>query len=188
MATADKAKEEHIAATGKNAKTDAHHRHNKGLVLVALFKLSKAIFFGAMGVGALHLLHRNLGDLVLRLVSVLPFDPEGHFVSLLMDRADLIGNHELRQVGLFSLLYACVCIVEGTGLYLERVWAEYFTIALTILALPWDLWELYREFTLFRLALLILNLAVLAYLVWLIRRVRRASHRRKAVSDTTSEA
>ena len=29
----------------------------------------------------------------------LRLDPEGHFVELLMDKADLIGHHQLRQGG-----------------------------------------------------------------------------------------
>jgi uncharacterized membrane protein (DUF2068 family) len=155
-------------------------RHSKGLLLVALFKLTKAIFFGAVGIGALHLLHRDVGELVMRIVAVMPFDPEGKFVSLVMDRADLIGNHQLKQVGLFALAYSCVCVVEGTGLYLEKTWAEYFTVTLTVIALPWEIWELFRQPTLFRFGLLGLNLLVLAYLIWVIQLMRKKKAKQHA--------
>ena len=157
------------AQTGRAGKT----RHSRGLLLVGLFKMSKAVFFGTLGLGALHLLHENVGELVMRIMSMLPFDPEGRFVSLVMDRADLIGSHQLREVGLYSLLYACVCVVEGTGLMLEKTWAEYFTVVLTVIALPWESFEFARDPNVYRGGLLGLNVLVLVYLIWLLRRNRQ---------------
>lgn len=154
----------------KPAAKASRRRHQRGLLLVGLFKLSKAIFFGALGAGALRLIHRNIGDVVLRMVDKLPVDPEGHFVGMLMDKADLIGGHQLRQFSMFTLAYSVLCLIEGTGLMLEKVWAEYFTVTLTVLALPWESYELVRRFTWFKVALLLLNLVVLIYLLWLLRR------------------
>jgi uncharacterized membrane protein (DUF2068 family) len=65
-----------------------------------------------------------------------------------------------------------VCLVEGTGLMLEKRWAEYFTLTLTILALPWEVFELAKRVTSLRVALLVINLGVLVYLIWLLRRLR----------------
>jgi uncharacterized membrane protein (DUF2068 family) len=87
-----------------------------------------------------------------------------------MTRADLIGAPQLKHFSLLTFTYAGLCLIEGTGLMLEKRWAEYFTLTLTVLALPWECFELYKEFTIPRIALLIVNLAVLAYLVWLLRR------------------
>lgn len=148
----------------------ARRKHRRGLLLVGLFKLAKAIFFGFLGIGALQLQHRNLGDLVMRLTAIVPLDPEGRFVSLLMDKADLVGAHQLRLVSVSSISYAVVCIVEGTGLVMEKVWAEYFTLTLTALALPWELYKLVQEPTVYSAALIFANLLILAYLVWLVRR------------------
>jgi uncharacterized membrane protein (DUF2068 family) len=53
---------------------------------------------------------------------------------------------------------------------LEKVWAEYLTLILTVSFLPWELYELARHLNWFRLSLLLINLAVLWYLVWLLRR------------------
>lgn len=147
--------------------------HHKGLLAVAVFKFLKAIFFAAVGIGALKMLNHDLSDLVMRITAVLHFDPEGRFVGFLMNQADLVGNHQLRQVGFFSIIYGCVCVVEGVGLYLERTWAEYFTVTLTVLALPYELWELFQEPTALRASVLAANLVVLFYLIWLIRRMRR---------------
>lgn len=150
-------------------------RDERGLLYVGLFKLSKAIFFTALGAGALRLVHHNVGDVVAHIVDMLPVDPEGHLVSLIMDRADLIGGHQLRQAGLLSFCYAVVCTVEGTGLMLHKGWAEYFTVLLTAAALPWEIYELIVRFHWFRIGLLLINVVVLLYVLWVLKRKRLAS-------------
>ena len=50
--------------------------HDRGLLLIGLFKLAKAIFFFCIGAGAVHLLHKDVGDEVTRLALRLRFDPE----------------------------------------------------------------------------------------------------------------
>ena len=124
---------------------------------------------------ALHMVHQNLGDFVMHVTDRLPIDPEGRFVSFLMDKADLIGSHQLRQFGLATFAYAAVCLVEATGLLLEKSWAEYFTVSLTALGLPWETFELLRRFTLLKVGLLGINLVVLFYLLWILKRKRRAT-------------
>jgi uncharacterized membrane protein (DUF2068 family) len=151
---------------------EGHHSgsHDRGLLLIGLFKLAKAIFFFGIGVGALHLLHKDLEDEVMRLAVRFKFDPESRFVSLLLDKVDLIDAHRLRQISVATFGYSALALTEGVGLLLEKVWAEYLTLILTISFLPWELYELFRRPDWFRLSLLLINLAVLGYLVWLLRR------------------
>lgn len=144
--------------------------HDRGLLLIGLFKLAKAIFFFGVGVGAIHLLHKDLEDEVMRLALKFKFDPESRFVSLLLDKVDLIDAHRLRQISVATFGYSALALTEGVGLLLEKVWAEYLTLILTISFLPWELYELARRPDWFRLSLLLINLAVLWYLVWLLRR------------------
>ncbi len=150
----------------------------RGLLAIAVFKLAKAAFFLALGLGALHLVHKNLGDVLLKIAMLLHRDPEGRFVSMLQDKADLISGRQLRTVSGLSILYACVSLTEGIGLWLEQTWAEYLTLILTTCALPWELFELFKHGNAMRAGLLLVNLAVLAYLLWFIRwhrqQVRRA--------------
>jgi uncharacterized membrane protein (DUF2068 family) len=143
---------------------------DRGLLLIGLFKLGKAIFFFCIGAGAIHLLHKDLGDEVMQLATRLKFDPENRFVTLLLDKVDLIDDHRLRQIGFATFGYSALALTEGCGLLMEKVWAEYLTLILTISFLPWELYELARRPDWFRLSLLIINLAVLWYLVWLLRR------------------
>jgi uncharacterized membrane protein (DUF2068 family) len=144
--------------------------HDRGLLLIGLFKLAKAIFFFGMGIGAIHLLHKDLQDEVTRLALRFKFDPESRFVALLLDKVDLIDAHRLREISAATFAYSALALTEGIGLLREKVWAEYLTLILTISFLPWELYELARRPDWFRFSLLLINLAVLWYLVWLLRR------------------
>jgi uncharacterized membrane protein (DUF2068 family) len=155
----------------RDAPPPAHH--DRGLLLIGLFKLGKSAFFVAVGIGAIRLLHKDLGDVAMRLAMVFHQDPEGRFVGFLVQKVDLIDVARLRQAGLFSIAYAALALTEGVGLMLEKVWAEYLTLCLTISFLPWELYELVKSADVTRLFLLLANLAVLAYIVWLLRRKKR---------------
>jgi uncharacterized membrane protein (DUF2068 family) len=140
------------------------------LLLVGIFKLSKAVFFTLVGAGALHLVNQNVGDVLMHIIDALRIDPESRLVGILMDKAGVINNHQLRQAGTLSILYAAVCVVEGTGLVMAMGWAEYFTVILTAMGLPWESYELLERFSLYKVGLLVINLAVLLYLVWLLKK------------------
>ena len=148
--------------------------HDNGLLMIGIFKLAKSMLFFCVGIGAIHLLHKDLGDEVMRLATALRFDPEGRMVGLLVNKADGIDVHKLREIGFATFAYSGLALTEGVGLMLEKVWAEYLTLALTVSFLPWELFELYKGPTVVRVGLLVINLAVLAYLVWLLQRKKRA--------------
>lgn len=148
--------------------------HDRGLLLIGLFKLGKSLLFFGIGVGAVHLLHKDIGDVVMRIAVALKFDPESRFVAMLLDKADLIDPHRLKLISAATFGYSAVALTEGIGLMLEKVWAEYLTLTLTIAFLPWELYELARKPDLFRVSLLLINLAVLWYLVWLLQRKKAA--------------
>jgi uncharacterized membrane protein (DUF2068 family) len=154
----------------KNAKPAKNHA--RGLLLVGLFKLSKAIFFTAVGAGALHLVHKNVSDVLMHIVDTLRIDQEHRLVAFLLSKASVISSHQLRQASTLSFLYAAVCVVEGTGLVLRKSWAEYFTVFLTAMGLPWECYELVHKFSPYKVGLLLINLVVLAYLVWVLKQKR----------------
>jgi len=147
---------------------------NGGLLLIGLFKLTKSLFFFGVGIGALHLVHKDLSEEVLRFANALHFDPEWRITSLLLEKADLIDAHKLREIGFATFAYSALALVEGMGLMLQKVWAEFLTLSLTVMFLPWELYELVKRPTWVRLALLLINLAVLGYLLWLLDRKKKA--------------
>jgi uncharacterized membrane protein (DUF2068 family) len=143
------------------------HR-NRWLVLIAAFKLAQAVLFVAMGVGVLRLLHKDIGDALENLVYHLRFNPESRLVNFILEKAASVDDKMLRRLSAVFFLYAAVDLVEGTGLYLEKVWAEFVTLAITASFLPWEMYEVYRKLTWPRVSLLAINALVLWYLAKLI--------------------
>ncbi len=156
-------------------------RHNKGLVLIAVYKLLQALFFIALGVGAMHLVHKDVADVLGQIASDLRFNPEGRIVNFLLDRASLLNDPMLRRIGFAAFCYAGVGIFEGIGLYLEKAWGEYLTLFITASFLPFEIHEIMRRCTTPRVALLVVNVLVLVYLLKMIVE-RERSHRNPAVS------
>ena len=68
-------------------------QRSKGLLAIGIFKLSKCVFFFVLGLTALHLVHRNIGEMFLKISTFLHFDPAGQFVDKMEDRIDLISGH-----------------------------------------------------------------------------------------------
>lgn len=148
-------------------------KRHSGLLAIALFKLAKAACCIAIGFGALHLIHADVGDVLLKTTNFFHLDPDGHIVDVLQDKADLLSGHKLRQFSMLTFGYAALSMVEGIGLYKQKTWAEYLTLILTIAALPWDVTELIRHQTPMRAGVVVINLLVLAYLLWFIRDHRK---------------
>jgi uncharacterized membrane protein (DUF2068 family) len=132
--------------------------------------MAKSAFFFCVGMGAIHLLHKDLGDEVLKLAKILHRDPESRIVTLVLEKVDLVDAHRLRQLGIGTFAYSALALTEGIGLLLERTWAEFLTLALTLSFVPWEIYELVRHATWIKAGLFAINLAVLGYLVWLLER------------------
>jgi uncharacterized membrane protein (DUF2068 family) len=144
--------------------------HDRGLLAIAIFKMAKSAFFFCVGMGAIHLLHKDLGDEVLKLAKILHRDPESRIVTLVLEKVDLVDAHRLRQLGIGTFAYSALALTEGIGLLLERTWAEFLTLALTLSFVPWEIYELVRHATWIKAGLFAINLGVLGYLVWLLER------------------
>ncbi len=138
---------------------------NRWLELIAAYKLLQAALLVSVGVGALKLLHQDVDEFLTSLAKALSMNPEGRLVSFLLDKASVIDDHMLRRISAFLFGYAAIGLLEGIGLILEKVWAEYLTAVITASFLPLEIYELFHRVTWFRVSLLVLNLAVLAYLV-----------------------
>jgi len=142
--------------------------HNQWLILIAAFKLLQALLSVVIGIGALQLLHKDVGDELARLVDYLRFNPESRIINFILDHASQLNDHVLRQIGAGGVGYAGLLLIESIGLYLEKTWAEYLTLAVTGSFLPWEIFELWLGLTLGKCALLVVNALVFIYLFNLI--------------------
>ena len=157
-----------------------HMHHHGGLVAIGLFKLVKAIFFSGLGIAAIHFIHKDLGDALLRVATEFKFDPESHFIAVLMGKVDMLDAHRLRQISIGSFGYSALALTEGIGLLMEKVWAEYLTLILSLLFLPWEFYELFAHSSPWRVAILVSNIGVVIYLLWFIRKARELRARAHA--------
>jgi uncharacterized membrane protein (DUF2068 family) len=156
-------------------------RHNRWLVLIAFYKGLQALLFIAIGVGALHMLHRDIADDLALLADHLNFNPESRFVDFVLDKASLINDPLLKRIGAAAFSYAGLSMAEGIGLYLEKMWGEYLTLAITISFLPWEIFEIFHKITWFRSSLLAINILVLFYLAKVV--IEQARERRSTQQE-----
>ena len=164
--------------------TRQRKKHNKWIVLIASYKTLQAILFALIGLGARHLLHKDVGDELGALADHLRFNPESRMVNIILDRASLLNDPILKRIGILAFAYSAVSYVEGIGLYFEKVWAEYLTLIITASFLPFEIIEIFRRQTWFRFSLLAVNLLVFVYLLQLLamRARQRASENQSAES------
>jgi len=156
-------------------KSGAWKHHDRGLLLIGVFKLLEAVFFVLVGLGAFHYLHHDLREAILDLAMRLRRDPEGRLVGFVLNHLDSMTAHRLREIGVATFLYAGLRVTEGLGLVLEKAWAEYLTVGVTMSFLPWEMYEIVERLDWVRVGLLIVNLLVLAYLVWMLQRKKQAA-------------
>ena len=155
--------------------------HRAGLVLIAAYKLFGALLFVSVGVGAMRLLHKDIDDVVWRIVSDLKMNPESRFVNFIFEKAELLNDPLLRRIGLAAFCYAALGVLEAVGLYLEKTWAEFLTLIVTASFLPVEIHELAHRLTWVRSGLLIANLMVLVYLCWMLGE-KAAKRRRERIA------
>jgi uncharacterized membrane protein (DUF2068 family) len=146
----------------------AHTRHNKWLLLIAFFKLVQAVLFIGIGIGALHLIHVDIDDFLTKVFTILRFNPESHFVNFVLEKDSILDAQMLRRISTVVFAYAGLGLIEGIGLYLEKTWAEYFTLILTGSFLPLEIFEIIRRTTWPRAGLLLINALVFFYLLKLV--------------------
>lgn len=159
------------------------HHHNRWLVLIAIYKLLQALLFIAIGVGALRLLHKDVGDLFATFADRLRFSPESRIVNFILEEASLLNDPLLRRIGAAAFCYAALGAAEGIGLYLEKAWGEILTLVITASFLPWEVVEAVHRVTWVRISLLIINSLVFFYLLELINRERRIRKLRKKSAE-----
>ena len=151
--------------------------HDRWLIMIGAFKILEGTLFVLLGLGVIRLLHRDIGDLLLRAALALRLDTESRFVNLLLEQVQLLTPHKMRLISVGIFLKAGLDYLEGIGLVLEKTWAEWLTIGLTASFLPWEIFEIVRHFTWVKVGITLLNVLVLIYLVWVQQLRLRAHHK-----------
>lgn len=153
----------------------ATRRGPTGFLVVGAMKLASGLALGAAAFGVFRLMHGDVGAAVERFVGRLHLDPENRLVHAVIGRVAGVTPKQLGLIGVGTMVYALLHLVEGTGLLLRRPWAAYLTVVVTGSLLPVELYEMVHRPTAVRVGVLAVNLAVVAYLAVKLRQERRES-------------
>jgi uncharacterized membrane protein (DUF2068 family) len=145
---------------------------NRVIRLIALFKLLKAILLIAVGMSALHLIHKDVASELEHWVKMLGLAPGNRYVDKALQKAGDLTPGKIRSLGAVSFLYAGLFLTEGIGLWLVKRWAEWFSVIITSSLVPVEVYEIYRHPSIIKSLVLIFNVAVVGYLIYRIRNER----------------
>lgn len=156
---------------------------------IAIWKLSHAVFFTAVGFGLLRLRGHNVVDF-LNAHLIIPYhlNPENQAINWVLDEADLLTSHKLLLLGYAAFFYAALFFAEGIGLYLRKHWAEYLVVIVTASLLPLEIYELWIGVAWWKIVAVIGNLGIVSYLIHRILldlRTKAAQRRRQQEPESS---
>jgi uncharacterized membrane protein (DUF2068 family) len=140
------------------------------LRLIAIERSVRGGLLLAAGIYLLFHLSTDFGRLAERVVRSIDVDPRQHFFHRIVTRLHRLHARQLRIVGIAALGYGALELVEGVGLWLDQLWAEYLTVIATSLLIPFELYELARHPTVWKAGGIAVNVLIVVYLVWALRR------------------
>ncbi len=144
------------------------------LIWIAIYKLAKSTVMLLAGIATLHLRNQDLKRHLVQWVDRVNLDPHRHVATWVLSHVLQMDNRRLSIIGAGFFAYMVLYAIQGYGLYREKRWAEWLTLATSFLLLPIEVYELYRKPRLFKLLVIVTNLAVIGYLLW---RLKRDQHR-----------
>lgn len=153
--------------------TSAKSIDDQWVRLIGIFKLVKGVLLIAAGIGALKLLHKDVGEVVQRWIDALRVDPDNRYVHSVLVKTWFVNDRTLKEIGAGTFAYAALFLTEGTGLLLRKRWAHYFTIVVTGSFLPLEIYELAQHPSATKVLVILINIAIVIYLIYNLRRQRR---------------
>jgi uncharacterized membrane protein (DUF2068 family) len=157
--------------------SEVEAQHSLGLRIIAIYKAIKTVCLILVAAFAFHLdREQNFEKLVHWLEHLSLTDSNGlrwRLVQVLQEW----GPSKFVAIGLVALAYAAIFATEGTGLWLRKHWAEWFTVIATGSLIPVELYETLHRFAWLKLGALLANIAIVVYLVRIAMQPRPAKVR-----------
>jgi len=156
-----------------------------GLRTIALFEAAKGALALAAAAGLLSLRDTDLHEVADAFLLRHGFDPEQHYTRMVIESAARANQHHSGQLVGLVLVYACIRLVEGYGLWQARSWAEWFAVVSAGLYLPFEIFHFAHGPTVFNASIILLNVLLVLYLSKLLNQQRRARHPKLPASAST---
>jgi len=138
--------------------------------VIAIERSLRGVLLLAAGVYLLFHLSTDFGRLAERIIRSIDVDPRQRFLHRIVARLHRLHGHELRIAGLAAIGYGTLELVEGVGLWLDQLWAEYLTVIATSLFIPFELYELAIRPSLWKAGGILVNVLIVLYLARALRR------------------
>jgi uncharacterized membrane protein (DUF2068 family) len=140
------------------------------LRVIAVERVLRGVLLLSAGLYLLFHLSTDFGQLAERIIRSIDIDPRQHFIHQFVARLHRLHAHQLRIAGIAALGYGGLELVEGVGLWLDQLWAEYLTVIATSLLIPFELYELIHHPTVWKAGGIVVSLLIVIYLGWALRR------------------
>jgi uncharacterized membrane protein (DUF2068 family) len=150
-------------------KTQTRREQTLTIHLISLEKTLKAIVLIVVGLKLLTLVDQDVHAWASDFVTRHGIDVGNRFVHAALQRLVGVSNGQIVTFGVVALLYSAVLLIEATGLWMQKRWAEYLTAISTALLLPLELYEMYERFTWVRVAIFLINIFIVWYLATRLR-------------------
>jgi uncharacterized membrane protein (DUF2068 family) len=161
-------------------------RSRRILRLIAIERGARGLLLLAAGVYLLFHLSSDFGRLAERVMRAIELDPKRPFWHRIIAYLHHLHASELRIAAIVAISYGLLELVEGLGLWLDQLWAEYLTVIATSLLLPYEFYELVHRPSVWKAGGIVVNIAIVCYLAYLLRRRLRSSRRLEALAASSS--
>jgi uncharacterized membrane protein (DUF2068 family) len=143
-----------------------------GLRVIALLKFGKALLLLLTVLGVHALLRPDVADRLYEWSTTLTDDTARDYLLRFLDWITGPGFKAVSRAQWVTLGYMAVVLLEGTGLWLRKRWAEWLVVVAGACLIPFEVWELAGHTTheLAVFAAFLLNVAVVGYLAWQLKR------------------
>jgi len=150
-------------------------RRSLVLRLIALERLIRGLLLIAGGVYLLAHLGSDFGRIAEHVMRAVELDPNRPFLHRIITRLHHLRAHVVLVTGIAAIGYGVLELVEGAGLWLDKLWAEYLTVIATSLLIPFEVYEVARNPTAWKAGGIAVNVAIVGYLAWRLRRRVRST-------------
>lgn len=141
-----------------------------GLKTIAFLEALKGAAALLLAIG-IHILEGiNLHVEVLKLLTHLHWNADGHYAQMLLHAVDGLTHSSFTLVTVIAVFYALVRFVEAYGLWHEMRWTEWFAFLSGAVYLPFEFYEIIKDPNLVTGAVLGINLIVVAYMYTILKK------------------
>jgi len=158
-------------------------RRVRYLKVIALFKIFKGVLLFLLGFSLLFLNSRPvwLDQISDWADDQLLLHHSKYVIFLLNKLQDALSGGALRATGILALFYCAVLFTEGTGVYMQKRWAEFLMIFATAALIPVEVRHVWHRLIfhgpiLVPALLLLANCFIVWFLYMVLRRVKPEAH------------